>query len=142
MIDKKYYQEAIDVQDACNGMGVIRSLKEIAVKIEKDRRLNDTGVKSHPVLVMYADKLADLCQARYQPTLSMSTDPESINIAKIMGIVRDYLIEQKACEGTEAFNQHPLIRTLAYLLYKESGAESPLVLNDAYEECHKVSKEV
>ncbi len=140
MIDKKYYQEAIDVQDACNGMGVIRSLKEVVAKVEEDLKVSTlaTTGNPHPVLVLYADKLADLCRAR---GFGMKSE-EITNIAKILGIVRDYLIEQKACDGTEAFNQHPLIRTLAYLLYKESGAESHLVLNDAYEECHKVSKEI
>lgn len=139
-MDKKYYQEALDVQSACNGMGVIRSLGEIVEKIEEDYKLEASTVRrpTHPVLVMYADKLADLCEARWE----RPSELESLNIAKVMVIVRDHLIKEKVCEGTLAFNTHPLIHTLAYLLYKETGASDLNSINKAYDECEKISKEV
>lgn len=139
MIDKKYYQEALDVQSACNGKGVIRSLGEIVRKVEEDNKANDKHLRyPHPVMIMYADKLADLCGAR-EKTTSNLTDNEAINIAKILCIVRDYLIDHGYGEaGTDAFNSHPLIRTMAHLLYKETGANNFKVLNDAGAECEKM----
>lgn len=144
MIDKKYYQEAIDVQNACNGKGVIRSLKEVIEKVKEDNKANPVNLRyPHPVMILYADKMADLCMAR-EKTTSNLTDDEAINIAEILYIVRDYLLIQPIHGDkyldTKAFNEHPLIRTLAHLLYKETGASNNKVLMGAYEDCEKVSK--
>lgn len=130
-MDRKYYKDALDVQDACNGMGVIRSLKEVVAQVEADE-----DPTSHAALVLYADKLADLCDAREHGRLD-----RGISIAKVLGIVRDHLIQENACEGTESFNKHPLIRHLTHLLYEETRACDFQTLNKAYDDCNKLSKE-
>lgn len=137
-MDKKYYKEALDVQSACNGMGVIRSLVEVVTQVEADMKTEPK--QSTSVLVMYADKLADLCDARVRPKLG--DVEEVLCIAKILGIVRDHLIKEKECLGTDAFNKHPLIRYMAYVFHRDTGAWDSNLFNSSYDECKKVSEEV
>jgi len=141
-VDKKYYKEALDVQSACNGMGVIRSLMEVVTQVEVDMKTEhkQSTYQTNPVLVMYADKLADLCDARVRPKLG--DVEEVLCIAKIIGIVREHLIKEKECLGTDAFNKHPLIRYMAYVFHRDTGAWDSKLFESSYDECKKVSEEV
>jgi hypothetical protein len=56
-------QLAIDIQDACNLSGVVRSFAEVTETLWADSRANNrgtSGVNHHPVSVLFASKIGDL----------------------------------------------------------------------------------
>lgn len=65
-LDWRDYRDAIEVQDACNPGGVIRSLAKVMPKIyNEERAVGGSGtdwVRSHPILYLYVNKLAQLTQ--------------------------------------------------------------------------------
>lgn len=63
MLDPKEYQDAINVQDACNLSGVVHSFSRVMHLIwEEARELNQGTeyVNRHPIAVMYSNKIASL----------------------------------------------------------------------------------
>jgi hypothetical protein len=60
-------EEAIAVQDACNMSGVVHSFDRIVsdlADLARERGLGGDFVRSHPVVKMFADKIADLARVR------------------------------------------------------------------------------
>ena len=63
MLTKRDYQDAIDVQDACNLSGVVHSFDKIVSRIWDEAREKGLGtdyVNRHPIVVMFVSKLASL----------------------------------------------------------------------------------
>jgi len=57
------YQTALDVQDACNLSGVVHSFSQVITEVWKEAREKGQGtayVNSHPVVLLFIDKLASL----------------------------------------------------------------------------------
>lgn len=60
----KDYKLAITVQDACNLSGVVHSLAELLPRIREEPDCTGTDfVNSHPLVVMYVNKLSALSNA-------------------------------------------------------------------------------
>jgi len=63
-LTSKDYQDAMDVQDACNLSGVVNSFSRVMSKIWEQARINGTvgteSVNTHPIALLYADKIAHL----------------------------------------------------------------------------------
>ena len=53
------YQDALEVQDACNLSGVVHSFSKVMSSIMGDAS-NTHDVNRHPIAVLYADKIASL----------------------------------------------------------------------------------
>jgi hypothetical protein len=53
-------KEAIMVQDACNLGGVSISFRE-AVQAVQQLRISTAGVRTHPIIKLFIDKMFDLC---------------------------------------------------------------------------------
>ena len=67
MITSKDYQDAIQIQDACNLSGVIHSFSEVLSKLWEEARRGGQGtyfVNQHPISQLYADKITDLARVR------------------------------------------------------------------------------
>ncbi len=63
MLDPKEYKDALDVQDACNLSGVVRSFSRVLDLIWKEANelsLGTAYVNRHPISVMYSSKIASL----------------------------------------------------------------------------------
>ena len=63
MTYKQAAQSAIDVQNACNSSGIIRSLSEVTSAIYAEattRGLGTRWVNRHPVIAMYLYKLGEM----------------------------------------------------------------------------------
>jgi len=66
MIDKAIWQTALDVQNACNASGVIKSLAHAVDAIWKEAHGTGQGtdfVNKHPIIVLYLEQLAHLSGA-------------------------------------------------------------------------------
>jgi hypothetical protein len=66
MLAKKDYQTALDIQNACNLSGVIRSWNEIIPRIWEDIRADNGGTaafNSHPINVLFSSKVESLTQS-------------------------------------------------------------------------------
>lgn len=60
-LTKRDWQNAMDVQDACNLSGVVHSLAELLPRIRQEPDCTGTDyVNRHPIVVMYVNKLASL----------------------------------------------------------------------------------
>ncbi len=59
------YQDAIDVQNACNLSGVVFSFARVMQRICNDRTLGTAERNTHPIAVMYSSKIADLTRSEY-----------------------------------------------------------------------------
>jgi len=73
------YQNALDVQDACNLSGVVHSLSRDVTKIWKEVRENGGSteeVNTHPVVKLYLSKLCSL--AGYSDSASEFLDAHDI----------------------------------------------------------------
>jgi hypothetical protein len=63
MLTQRDWQDAIQVQDACNLSGVVHSLAEVMTRVWDDVHTHHGGthaVNTHPLVVLYLDKLWDL----------------------------------------------------------------------------------
>lgn len=57
------FKDAIDVQDACNLSGVVRSFSRVVTRIWEEARKRGQGtewVNKHPICILYANKLCNL----------------------------------------------------------------------------------
>lgn len=53
-------KEAYDVQDACNLSGVVHSFSRAMTELRENGINNTEELNTHPVCVLYADKIASL----------------------------------------------------------------------------------
>lgn len=63
MLTKRDYEDAINVQDACNLSGVVQAWAKVMSKIWDEARAQSAGtqfVNEHPINVMFASKVASL----------------------------------------------------------------------------------
>jgi hypothetical protein len=75
-------QEAIDIQNACNIMGISKSfakvVQEVRDLIEVDRKKNPVSftrhenVNSHPVVRLWASKIHDMCSVSIEEDVAYS----------------------------------------------------------------------
>jgi hypothetical protein len=66
MLTEKDYQTALDVQNACNLSGVIRSWAEMTGRIWEDIRASGGGTKAfntHPINVLFSSKVSSLTES-------------------------------------------------------------------------------
>ena len=59
MLDRKFYTEALQVQDACNLSGVVISFAGVLKKL-REEGLSTDEIANHPVARVWADKIASL----------------------------------------------------------------------------------
>jgi hypothetical protein len=61
---KELAEQALAVQDACNLSGVVISfatiIKEVRARLEEEKQGGTDNVNTHPVCVLFADKIAHL----------------------------------------------------------------------------------
>jgi hypothetical protein len=69
MTKKEAYQSALDVQTACNLMGVVKSFDQ-AMEAIKDECKGTDDRNTHPVAVLYSSKIASLTGSEREKTLS------------------------------------------------------------------------
>ena len=62
---KNIYQDAIDVQDACNPSGVALSLHNLCCSLSREG-LGTDDIRRHPAVILFTAKLADLMGLDYQ----------------------------------------------------------------------------
>lgn len=53
-------QQAIDVQNACNLSGIVRTFAEITSAMRTEHGMDTPTCNRHPVCVLFAHKIADL----------------------------------------------------------------------------------
>lgn len=71
----KLAQDAIDVQDACNLSGVVRGFVRAIDDLRKLMPTLDTsGVRYHPISVLWANKIADLTGSERDMAFSHAYD--------------------------------------------------------------------
>lgn len=69
MLSKKDYQDALFVLDACNLSGVVHSFSRVISKVWEEAHELGKGtdyVNTHPLCVLYAEKIYELTRARVQ----------------------------------------------------------------------------
>ena len=59
-IGPRDYQDALDVQNACNLSGVAHSLFEVCRRLRASGVTDTSAVNTHPIVRMYASKIGDL----------------------------------------------------------------------------------
>jgi hypothetical protein len=67
------YANAITVQDACNISGVIKSMASVLDRINDTAHTKGLGtdwINRHPILILYASKLASLTHSEFQNEFS------------------------------------------------------------------------
>jgi hypothetical protein len=75
-----HYKDAIMVQDACNLTGVLHSFIAVATIAKKDPSISDPT--RHPVMVMYAHKVASLVGRECLCEGCINTFAEAYNFCK------------------------------------------------------------
>lgn len=66
---KELAADALQVQDACNLSGVVQSfarvITEVRRRLEFDRNSGTDAVNTHPICILYSDKIAHLTDTQY-----------------------------------------------------------------------------
>lgn len=76
-MEKRYYQEAVIVQDACNLCGVVQSFAKILPVIMDESRAKGLGtdwVNQHPISKLFASKITSLSNAYNANELMVAFD--------------------------------------------------------------------
>lgn len=74
-LTKEDYQRALVVQDACNLSGVVHSLAEVLPRIREEPDCTGTDyVNTHPITIMYVNKLSSLSGAERGLVFSTAYD--------------------------------------------------------------------
>jgi hypothetical protein len=130
-------QLALVAQDACNASGIVFDLADIVAELEQESHDEDR-LLSHPVPILFADKLDDLCGCRRMATLPlkppMKTLPELMATFKT---VMYRLCEQSHREnrGTDWRNQHPEVQACVLQLVYLTMSRNPNRYCEAYRAC-------
>ena len=142
MPDTKYMAEtAIVIQDACNASGVVYALDRFVMELEAERKQlghDETWLANHPVLILFADKLDDLCGCR-----EMDPKPSTATLFDLMTTfksVMDRLCEQahKEGHGTDWRNHHPDTQECVLQLVYLTRSRSTSRFSDAYDACCQI----
>jgi len=74
-LTREDYQRALVVQDACNLSGVVHSLAEVLPRIREEPDCTGTDyVNTHPITIMYVNKLSSLSGAERGLVFSTAYD--------------------------------------------------------------------
>ena len=69
MLNKRFYKDAIDVQDACNPLGVTKGFAQVTQAIWDDMPEGTAksmdALQRHPVFVMWAAKIASMARVDF-----------------------------------------------------------------------------
>ena len=134
-------QLALYAQDACNASGIVFDLADFVDELEEERaRLgqDEDWLLNHPVLILFADKLDDLCGCRRMGTLPLK--PPMTALPELMATFKTVmyrLCEQSHREnrGTDWRNQHPDVQAcVLQLVYLTRSRNSSRYCN-AYRAC-------
>jgi hypothetical protein len=118
-------ETALTIQDACNASGVVYALERFAPELTVD----------HPVVILFADKLDDLCRCR-----EMTPTPTVATLTKLMTIFKATM--KRLCQekqGIDWRNQHPDCQALVLQLVYLTRSRSTSRFSDAYDECCRMT---
>jgi hypothetical protein len=142
-VDTNIAQLALYAQDACNASGIVFDLADFVTELEEERLQSgqsDDWLLNHPVLILFADKLDDLCGCRRMRMLPlkppMKTLPELMATFKA---VMYRLCEQSHREGkgTDWRNQQPEVQVCVLQLVYLTRSRNPNRYCDAYRACRE-----
>ncbi len=117
------YQDAIDVQCARNLSAVVDSLQSVLERIELDARSHDLSmdaVNTHPIVVLYADKIANLSRMH------------GAEISNAYDACKEHAAPVRKAIVTSDLGKKPKIETVAAYLpsnYSVSWVENELVIS-------------
>ena len=120
------FSDALLVQDACNASGIVYSFcrhMEAAGEIDP---------KYHPAVVLFADKLDDLCRTR-----GMAALPPHGSFAEEMALLKQMMdeINQERSQGTAWSNSHPKLQERVLTLVYMAGSRDADAYSEAYAAC-------
>ena len=100
-------------QDACNASGIVFDLADIVTELEEEQaRLgqDEDWLLNHPVLILFADKLDDLCGCRRMATLPLK--PPMTSLPELMATFKATMFRlcdqsHREGKGTDWRNAHP-----------------------------------
>ena len=124
-MNNKYMAETgLVIQDACNASGIVYALARFVSELTSD----------HPVVILFADRLDDLCRCR-----EMQCRPTTTTLVDLMATFKttmDRLCQER--RGTDWRNQHPETQELVLQLVHLAGSRSTSRFSDAYDACQQV----
>jgi hypothetical protein len=131
---KRMADEAITVQDACNSSGVLYALARHVEELAQTN--NNEQLKNHPVIIMFADKLDDLCRCREMPVVK--TD------LPVVELMRDFTVYMDAVckEGidTNSKNTHRDVQTCVLKLVHACDSRGMYRFSKAYDACQHMKE--
>jgi hypothetical protein len=137
-------QQALEIQDACNASGVIYALRRAVHLLEKeqpDSTRRETWLRLHPVVVLFADKLDDLCGCRVMHTELLDFDLDGI----VDLIDRMALAMARLCDashtlgrGTDWRNTCPVVQRLVVQLVNTACSRDTGRVLAAEQACRKM----
>ncbi len=77
MLERKFYTDALEVQNACNLSGVVISFAGVLKKLREEGLATDE-IANHPVTRVWADKIASLT----------GTQENAVNVAEAFDFVQ------------------------------------------------------
>lgn len=131
---KKLAGDAIAVQDACNSSGVVYALGRVVSDLMTGNDVEK--LKDHPVIIMWADKLDDLCRCRDKAALP--TDE------LITHLMLEFVVEMdKVCElrlDTDSKNTHPSVQERVLKLVYACDSRGADRLGQAIDACNRMKE--
>lgn len=132
---------AVIVQDACNASGIVFDLADFVTELEEERLQSghsEDWLLNHPVLILFADKLDDLCGCRRMGTLPLNPPMTSLpELLATFKAVMFRLCQQSHREnrGTDWRNQHPDTQACVLQLVYLTRSRNPNRYCTAYRAC-------
>lgn len=147
MLNKKDYEDAIQVQDACNITGVAHAFVSLLERIETERDGNKLELNRHPLAVMWTSKLLSLSTGDLQPTQDLRILPgwHLMLFARCLSTafrkMRDLEDQDYGLTIDNKFlNGHILTRWACVQMAQLTCCEHMDVFGQAYEACKRVSQ--
>ena len=136
-------QQAMDVQDACNLSGIVRSFDRIVQEVLKPEaeRLGKgiEWVNEHPISKLFIDKFASLARTQY----NLPGDVAAVTMAFSDALTNVLwpLAHDGKLGGTTAVNQHPISQMFVAILQGLAKTESScLEFSHAWDKCEDLAK--
>lgn len=77
-LSPREYKRAIDVQDACNLSGVVHDFSNMMTRVwveaRKEEGRGTDWVNTHPIVILYSNKISSLCGSENSEQFSMAYD--------------------------------------------------------------------
>ena len=131
------------VQCACNLSGLVFAFEQCVADLANEAKRigeGDEWINTHPICVLWTDKLDDLSRSRNVEPMQVNETIPTL-AALFAGVMREVCDEaNRDGHGTDWRNQHPRVQEFVRKLVAVTGSREGMNVFEAFERCERLAR--